>query len=359
KTVYGKVEFNSGGKIIKAYLSTKKSAWSTGSGSYLERKAVVASLSGNSLKFKDSTVAYTLLNQYNIKTSDDVDVVTGTVDGNTVKYPLVIQGSDVNSLTVFRKMAESSGVTLYAEIKADSNYVIQSIDARPTAATGKLVSYDVDEKELVLETTDGKKITFTTMSRPSTGTDDYTYEDIGTYGYVGSALTLSFNSSGVIEKIVVTDNAYLSGTIDVKGTAESAANGLKFSGNSTVYGWLSTSNTDLHNYSMPSTSLDRVKEAIDDKDITVYAEVRLSDKNSVERINFYVRGAQGAFQEYDEDDDTVRILTADGKKFTFTTVDNPTISISGVAKAKVNDLAVGKTVKLTFTSAGLLQSVTG
>jgi hypothetical protein len=360
KTVYCKLEFNSGGKINKVYLSTKKSAWSSGEGSYVERKAQIASLSGNTLKFKDSTVSYTLLNQYNTKTSSDTDAFMGKdADGNLVKNPLIILGSEVSSLTVFRKMAESSGVTVYAEVKADSNNVIQSIEARPTAATGKLVSYDAEEKELVLETTDGKKITFTTLRRPSTGTDDYTYEDIETSGYEGSSLTLSFSNDGVVEKIAVTQNAYLTGSIDVKGTAEAATSGLKFAGNSTVYGWLGSSDTDLHNFSLNTSSLDRVKSAINDTDITVYAEVRLNDKNNVERINVYIRGAKGAFQEYDDDVHTLRILTSAGNKFTFNTVDNPTISISGVAKDKVNDLAVGKEVKLTFTSAGLLQSVTG
>ncbi|KXL54276.1 endo-1,4-beta-xylanase A precursor [Anaerotignum neopropionicum] len=362
KKVYGKVEFNSGKKINKVYLSTQKSSWSTGSGAYTERTAEVASLSGNTLKFKDSTVAYTLLNQYNVKIdgSKDVDVITGTdSNGNTVKYPLVMLGSPVSSLTVFRKMAESSGVTLYAEIKADGNNVIQSIEARPTAAKGNLVSYDIDEKELVLETTDGKKITFTTARKPSTGTDDYTYEDIGTSGYIGSALTLSFDKDGIVQKINVSENAYLSGSISAKGTAESAANGLKFSGNSAVYGWLSSSNTDLHSYSLNTTSLDRVKSAIEDEDVTVYAEVRLNEKNNVERINVYIKDAKGAFQEYNNDTKLLRILTEDGNKFTFNTVANPTINISGVAKDKVNDLAVGKTVKLTFNSDGLLQSVTG
>lgn len=355
--VYAWILFNSGGKINKVYLSTEKSAWASGDDAVAERKAEIASLSGNTLKFKNSSVSYTLLDQYNIKTSQDVDAVTGTdSNGNTVKYPLTILGSKVSSLTVFRKMAESSGVTLYAEIKADSKNVIQSIEARPVSATGKLVSYDAEDRELVLTTNDDKKITFTTARKPSTGTDDYTYEDIETSGYIGSALTLSFNSDGIVQKITVTENAYEKGSISVKGTAESAENGLKFTGNSKVYGWLGRSNTEIHSYGLATTSLDRIKEAIDDEDVTIYAEVRLTEDDMVERINVYAKVAEGAFQEYDEDDNTLRIITADGHKFTFDTVTKPTISISGIASDKLNDLAVGKTVKLTFTSDGLLQS---
>ncbi len=361
--VYCRLEFNSGGKITKVYLTDKKSAWSAGSDSYGERKAEIGSLSGDTLKFKNSSVSYKLLSQYNVKVNnkDNVDAITKVVElGNNsvlVKNPLEILGGKTNSLTLFKKMAGAEGITLYAEVKADSNNVLQSIEARATAAEGTLVSYDADKRELVLKTSDDQEITFTTSRRPSTGTDDYTYEDIETSGYIGSGITLSFNSDGIATKIVLTENAYEKGQISVKGIAESAANGLKFEGDSTVYAWLGRSNTEVHNYSMNSTSLDRVKEAIDDEDIEVYAEVRLSDKKQVERINVYIRDAKGKFQEYDEDDNTVRIITEDGNKFTFDTVSKPTISISGVDSGKWNDNAVGKTVKLGFDSDGLLKSV--
>lgn len=360
KNVFCKIEFNSGGKINRIYVSTKKSAWSAGSESSAERKAEVDSISDNTLKFKNSTVSYTLLNQYNVKINPDkdVDAITGTVNEKLVKNPLRILGAKTSSLTLFRKMVEASDVTVYAEIKADSNNVIQSIEARPTAAKGKLVSYDADKKELVLDC-NGKEITFITTKKPSTGTDDYTYEDLETSGYIGSILSLTFNSEGIATKIAVNENAYEKGKVSVKGIAESAKDGLKFKGKSKVYSWLGRSNTEIHNYSLDSSSLDRVKDAIDDKDITVYAEVRLTEKEQVDRINVYVQDAEGKFEEYNEDKNTVRIITDSGNRFTFNAVTKPTIRISGVASGKWNDLAVGKSVKLTFNSDGLLKSVEG
>ena len=155
------------------------------------------------------------------------------------------------------------------------------------------------------------------------------------------------------------ENAYEKGKVSVKGVAESAKDGLKFKGKSKVYSWLGRSNTEIHNYSLESSSLDRVKDAIDDKDITVYAEVRLTEKEQVDRINVYVQDAEGKFEEYNEDKNTVRIITDSGNRFTFNAVTKPTISISGVASGKWNDLAVGKSVKLTFNSDGLLKSVEG
>ncbi|MPN58370.1 hypothetical protein SDC9_206075 [bioreactor metagenome] len=134
---------------------------------------------------------------------------------------------------------------------------------------------------------------------------------------------------------------------------------MKFKGKSTVYAWLGRSNIEIHNYSLDSSSLDRVKDAIDDKDITVYAEVRLTEKEQVDRINVYVQDAEGKFEEFNEDKNTVRIITASGNRFTFNTATKPTINISGVASGKWNDLAVGKSVKLTFNSDGLLKSVEG
>lgn len=363
KAVFCRVEFNSGGKINKVYLSTKKSAWSSAnSDSFTERKAEVASLSGNTLKFKNSNVSYTLLNQYNTKIDDskDTDAITGTdANGNRVKNPLVILGAKTSSLTNFRKMAEAKGVTLYAEVKADGNNVIQSIEAKLTAASGKLVSYDAEDKELILETSDGQKLTLTTTRKPSTGTDDYTYEDVATAGYIGSSVTLGFNSDGIVDKIKVTESTYDKGTIRVKGVVEFDENGLKFKDSSKVYGWLGRSNTEVHNYSMNSTSLDRVKEAIADRDVTIYAEARLNENDKVERINVYFQEAEGAFQEYDEDAKTIRILTDAGNKFTFNLTTKPNIDIKGIALNKLNDTAVGKNIELTFDSDGLLKTVKG
>ncbi|WP_352399616.1 S-layer homology domain-containing protein [Anaerotignum sp.] len=363
KAVFCRVEFNSGGKINKVYLSTKKSAWSSAnSDSFTERKAEVASLSGNTLKFKNSNVSYTLLNQYNTKIDDskDTDAITGTdANGNRVKNPLVILGAKTSSLTNFRKMAEAKGVTLYAEVKADGNNVIQLIEAKLTAASGKLVSYDAEDKELILETSDGQKLTLTTTRKPSTGTDDYTYEDVATAGYIGSSVTLGFNSDGIVDKIKVTESTYDKGTIRVKGVVEFDENGLKFKDSSKVYGWLGRSNTEVHNYSMNSTSLDRVKEAIADRDVTIYAEARLNENDKVERINVYFQEAEGAFQEYDEDAKTIRILTDAGNKFTFNLTTKPNIDIKGIALNKLNDTAVGKNIELTFDSDGLLKTVKG
>lgn len=360
-TVFARVIFNSGGRINKVYLSTKKSAWSSSSDSIVERKAEVASLSGNTLKFKNSSVAYTLMNQYNVKIdpSKDTDAITGSVDGKDVKYPLAILGAKTSSLTNFRKMAEADGVTLYAEIKANGDNVIQSIEAKLTAASGKLVSYDTDDRELILETSDGQKLTLTTTRKPSTDTDDYTYEDVATAGYIGSAVTLGFNGDGVINKIKVTESAYDKGTIRAKGIAESAEGGLKLKGESKVYGWLGRSNTEVHNYSGDSTSLDRVKEAIEDEDVTVYVEIRLDESERVERINVYFKEAEGAFQEYNKDTNTLRILTDAGNKFTFNTNSKTSFDIDGIATNKLNDSAVGKTVELSFDSEGLLKTVKG
>ena len=362
KPVYGRIELNSGGKINKVYLADKKSAWSEGTDSYVERKAEIESLSGDTLKFKNSTVSYKLLNQYNVVVKDsNIDAVTKSIiikdKSVLVKNPLEILGANTNSLTLFKKMAEADGVTLYAEVKADGNNVIQSIEAKATAAKGTLVSYDAGDKELVLKSSNDKEITFVTSSRPSTGTDDYTYKDLETSGYIGSGITLSFNSDGVVNKIEITDNAYAKGQISVKGTAESAANGLKLDGKSTVYSWLGRNNTEIHSYGLATSSLDKLKDAIDDEDLEIYVEVRLTEKDQVERINAYMKDAKGAFQEYDNSAKKVRITTESGNTFSFDTVTKPTISISGVDADKWNDAAVGKTVKLSFNSEGLVTSV--
>ena len=68
-----------------------------------------------------------------------------------------IGGAQTSSLTVLTRMANCDDVTLYAEIKADSDNKITEIEARLTAAEGKLVEYDKGKKEFTLETSDGSQ----------------------------------------------------------------------------------------------------------------------------------------------------------------------------------------------------------
>lgn len=82
------------------------------------------------------------------------------------KYPLVIGGAQTSSLTVLTRMANCDDVTLYAEVRANANNEITRIDARLTAAEGKLVEYDKGKKEFTLETPDGSQFKLKTVSNP-------------------------------------------------------------------------------------------------------------------------------------------------------------------------------------------------
>ena len=129
--IYCSIEFNNGGKIKAVYLSTKKAAWRQG-GEQTERKGVVDSVKGNTLKFKTATTSYNLLKQYNADVkedddgnSDDNSIYIGPdANGKTVRYPLVITSAVTSSRTVFEKMANSDDVELYAEILADRKSVV-------------------------------------------------------------------------------------------------------------------------------------------------------------------------------------------------------------------------------------------
>lgn len=363
-SLYCRVEFNSGGKLTKVYVSTKKGAWSEGENpdAYTDRKGNIESLSANKLKFVSVATTYTMLPQYNVKISDDkdADVITGTDpngSGSRVKNPLSITSAKTSSLNVFQKMAGDKDLTLYAEVKSNSKGEVQQIDARLTAAKVSLVSYEKEDKLMVVETSSGNQYNLKSVSRPGLNSDDYTLDDLATSGYVGSKLELEFNSEGLINKVIVVDSNYDKGTKRVKGIATDAAGGLRIEGTSGTFNWLSRGSTDVKNFSMNSTSLDRVIELIDDDDITAYVEATLSEKDAVERIWVYVRDAKGEFQEYDKSGDTVRIRTAAGTLFTFNTIPSPSIDIDGIAKDKVNDKAVGEDVKLTFNNEGEVTAI--
>lgn len=71
------------------------------------------------------------------------------------------------------------------------------VDARLTAATGKLVEYDQDKKRIKIETSGGEYELITTSKPKLTDEDDkkFTLDDIATSKYVGEEIKLGFNSA--------------------------------------------------------------------------------------------------------------------------------------------------------------------
>ena len=227
--IYCSIEFNNGGKIKAVYLSTKKAAWRQG-GEQTERKGVVDSVKGNTLKFKTATTSYNLLKQYNADVkedddgnSDDNSIYIGPdANGKTVRYPLVITSAVTSSRTVFEKMANSDDVELYAEILADAANNVIKIDAKLTKAQGTLVEYERNgdggsgsnpkpKRYITIQTSDGAKLNLNIVNTPRLGCEDdeYTLEDIESTGYVGALLELGFNSSGEVNKITVLEESNL------------------------------------------------------------------------------------------------------------------------------------------------------
>lgn len=366
KPVYCRIEFNKGGKINQIELSTKKSAWKDDEDSYSERKGTVASVEDGKLKFKASTTTYTMLNQYNTKYDDkkDDDLVTGPdASGNTVRNPLIIRSAKTSSLKVFEKMANDSDLELYAEISADGANNVVKIDARLTAATGKLVEYDRDKKTIEIETSSGNTYRLNAVNTPKLTDEDeksfFTLDDIASTGYVGSVLELGFNSSGEVNKITVTDSTYGSGIRHIRGVAVGAKDGLQVEGSKETYKWLGRSSIEIKNFSSPSTSLDKLQDMIEDENVTLSVDARLDDRDRVESISVYATAAEGELQEYDADDDMIRIKTDDGNTFSFYVVGKPSCDVDGVDRDKLDDKCRGENVELTFNSDGYVSKIEG
>lgn len=348
--VYARIGFGDGKKVSSVYLATesdKESAF--GSSEASERKGTVEYIKDGKLKFKTSSTEYSLLNEYNVNPKDKYDSDIENIYANNFKYPLTIGGAQTSSLTVLTRMANCDDVTLYAEVYVNDNNEITRIDARLTAAEGKLVEYDKGKKEFTLETPDGSQFKLVTVSNPKTDSDDYDAEDLETTGYRGSSVKLEFNNDGEISKIIVTDSKYNSGTKRVKGTASIDGSKIKIDGKS--YSW--DSKTYITSSSFTYSSKDMFERMLKDKDIEVYVEATISDKDKVERINARVESAEGEFVEYDSGS---VVIETDSRKWSFNTVSkNTLLKNCGLDDEKDFEKKEGKNVTLEFNSDGLVE----
>lgn len=337
-TMYARMNFDKSGKITAIYMvkdGDRENAF--GEAEETERKGTVEYIKDGKLKFKTSSTEYTLQSKY------DED-------------SLEIGGAPTSSLTVLTRMANCDDVTLYAEIKADSDNKITKIDARLTAAEGKLIEYngkdasDSDKKNtLTLETSDGSQFKLKTVSNPKTDSDDYDAEDLETTGYRGSSVELEFNNDGEISKIIVTDSSYNSGTKRVKGTASLDGSKIKIDGKS--YSW--DSKTYITSSSFTYSTKDMFERMLQDKDIEVYVEATISDSNKVERINARVESAEGEFVEYDSGSVTIK---TDKRSWVFNTVSkNTLLDNCGLDDERDFEKKEGKNVTLEFNSDGLVE----
>ena len=337
-TMYARMNFDKSGKITAIYMvkdSDRENAF--GEAEETERKGTVEYIKDGKLKFKTSSTEYTLQSKY------DED-------------SLEIGGAPTSSLTVLTRMANCDDVTLYAEIKADGNNKITDIEARLTAAEGKMIEYngkdtsDSDKKNtLTLETSDGSQFKLKTVSNPKTDSDDYDAEDLQTTGYRGSSVELEFNNDGEISKIIVTDSSYNSGTKRVKGTASLDGSKIKIDGKS--YSW--DSKTYITSSSFTYSTKDMFERMLQDKDIEVYVEATISDSNKVERINARVESAEGEFVEYDSGS---VVIETDSRKWSFNTVSkNTLLKNCGLDDEKDFEKKEGKNVTLEFNSDGLVE----
>ena len=339
-TMYCKVVMNKSNKVTEIYLSTDKQAWNKTSDEKRERKGTVASIQNDVLKFKTSSVSYTMLDKYNTKDSD-----------NTIK----IGSTETQSKKLLTRLANDSAFELYAEIVADGNNKVTEVDARLTAATGKLVEYDQDKKRIKIETSGGEYELITTSKPKLTDEDDkkFTLDDIATSKYVGEEIKLGFNSSGVVNQFTLVNGPNVgSGLTKVSGIATSAANGLQVDGKSKAYSFLSERKMTLRVYGSPTESLDTVKKMIADPNVKVYVEAGLDDQERVET---------GELTSCDSD--YIRIRTASGNKFS---LDLPgkvkTCNVKGLKQEDLEDGNAdnkGYTVKVVLTDAGVISSITG
>lgn len=368
--IYCRLEFNAGGKIREIQLSSRKSAWKEGA-DQTERKGIIDSLENGILKFEGSSIEYKMRAKYNLEYKDDDDgnekkedddVITGQdAEGNEVRYPLVVEGAVTSSLTVFERMAKSDDVELYAEITADGDNNVVKVLARPQKVTGKLIEWDRDDKEMSIELSNKTKLNLKTRKNPKLTDEDedyFTLDHVASTGYVGSTLELGFNTAGEVDLITVTDSTYGSNIKRVKGTATGAYDGLEVKGDDGTYEWLGRKSLEIDNHSTQSKDLDKLKDMIEDDDVEVYVVAVLDDKERVEKITVTVKAAEGTLEEYDYEDDIVRIKTDDGNTFSFDCVGKVKCDVNDVTdQERLDDKCRGEEVELVFGEDGRVSEI--
>ena len=358
-TVYVRLTFNSGDKLSEVYLSNIRSAWKNSEDHQTERKGTVSSMEDDVLKFKTSSIEYKFLRKY-----DDGDLKSGstTADGNKL------------SKTFLSKLVNAEGVEVYAEIEANGDNEILTMDARVTKARGKLVEFNPSPEEgskyIEIETKDGTVLKLAAQRSPKLTDEEedvFELEDLEgpNSKYVGEWIELGFTSNGVVNEITVESGVKnTDATVRVKGIATAANDGLKVEGDKTTYRWKSkTSEITVRNYSGETESLATIKKMIEDPDVEVYVEATLEESVKgdmiVDSIKVYVRAAEGKLKEFDGN---VRITTDAGNTFTFDAknkLDTCDVNGYGQDDLEERDKGVGTYVKLTFNKDGDVIGIEG
>lgn len=343
--IYCKVVLNRSGKLQKVYLSGYGRAWITSSEEKTERKGTVASIQNDTLKFKTSSIGYKLKTKYK---DGDIQIPT----------------AKTASKKVLTRMGNDPAMVLYAEIVADDDKKVIEVEARLTAASGKLVEYDQENKIIKIETSEGE-YELNTVTKPKLKGEDkdnktFTLDDIATSKYVGEEIKLGFNSSGLVNELEMVNGPNAgNGLARVRGIATAADKGLQVEGGSKTYTWLSAKNTNLTVYGSPTKDLDKVKGMIEDKDVKVYVEALLDDEGRVDTLRVYVREAEGKLDSCDED--YVRIETSSGNIFSFELPDKlKSCNVNELNQKRLeNGDADGKgyNVKLTFGNDGIVTDI--
>lgn len=356
--IYVKLKYNSGGKITRIEFSNKVSAWTldTSYGKSETRQGTVTGISNNMLYFKDVTRTYEMLSTYNIKVTslDNPIYVTGDDPNNYggfVRNPLSIKSTRVSSLTLFENLANDPDVELYAEILADENNKVQSVDSKLLSAVGYLSYVDFSNNQIQIVTEADNTIDLYIKSRPTLSDNISSRSDLETSMYKNSIVSLGFSSNGeeVDEVTLLVDGGFVSGN-RVAGEFTGTGNGFTLVSTGDTFTWGSRTSVMIDNISSTSTTTYGLDTLLQDKYVTIYGDAILNSYNGVSSISLKALSAVGSYQGYNTGTRTITLRTNDFNTFTFFASSNITFDID------VDD--IGATVELIFTD-GLVTRVVG
>ncbi len=350
-TIYVRLSFNSNGKINAIYFSNAKNAWKESEDMQTERKGIVASLKDDVLKFKESSLEYKLKTSYKKEEGAEAPLQIHSLWTES--------GNMVTSKAGFAKVANNTGLEVYAEIAADGDNEVIKADVRVQSAKGKLVEFNQEERYIEIEA-GGEKVKLNSNKNPKLPDEKkYVFELEDLVGenskYIGDTVVLGFGDNGFVNQITLGNGTKSESGSKIKGIAELTNAGLEIDG--TEYKWKGKkSDIDTTNYSGSAQSLDMIQRMIGDSDMEIYVEVQLEENASGEKVigkvNAYVREAVGELREYDH---TIQIRTEAGNTFAFYANNklNPCdVDGYGQEDIKVRKKGIGATVVLTFDETG-------
>lgn len=201
--VYVKIGFNDDEEIIQFMYSTKKSNLKVTETSTATKSGTVESIEDDEITLDSSSKSYAL-SRYVTSGRDEPD---DAEEDYTYGINIFDYSDDyTQSYTYLKKICNDKDVEVEAKLYIVDDEVV-GLDVEIVSVTGDFISYDTEDREIVVETNDYEYTfpTYVSLDVDYDDDDDYDKEWLDTQGKRAFEVELTFNGSGNVKKVVVND----------------------------------------------------------------------------------------------------------------------------------------------------------